>query len=278
MSSTSLDQIEFETPIDTNYVSQGKGSPVILVHGLAASLHDWDLLLPRLMTAGYTGYALDLLGHGESPKPEVRAYPVDWLFDHFVQWLDSLNLSEPAVLIGHSLGAYLALEYARRFPSRTRGLVLVNPFYSRDQLPFILRQTNNLPFLRGLSSRKTPGWLLRVMIDISSISMGLRAHGLHSLTPEVRLQTALDYARTAPGVYDLLNTLPDLMPSLASIQTPTLVVWGERDQTLAPSSFFRLLNTLPNATGEHVPAGHVPHQSNSDWFIGLVLDFLQNLG
>ena len=48
-----------------NYVQHGEGAPVILTHGLAASLHDWDDLLPDMENAGYAGYALDLLGHGE---------------------------------------------------------------------------------------------------------------------------------------------------------------------------------------------------------------------
>src|SRR3990172_4590171 len=52
-----------------NYVQQGKGMPVILTHGMAASLHDWDDLLPELSGSGFAGYALDLLGHGDSHKP-----------------------------------------------------------------------------------------------------------------------------------------------------------------------------------------------------------------
>ena len=58
-----------------NYVQHGAGAPVILTHGLAASLHDWDDLLPELSASGYAGYALDLLGHGESEKPaRARLY------------------------------------------------------------------------------------------------------------------------------------------------------------------------------------------------------------
>src|SRR5271157_245859 len=113
-----------------NFISQGKGAPVIMIHGLAASLHDWDFLFPDLIAGGYAGYTLDLLGHGDSAKPDSRAYHIDWLLAHFIEWVDSLHLAEPAVLIGHSLGGYMALEYARRFPNRTRGLILVDPFYS----------------------------------------------------------------------------------------------------------------------------------------------------
>ena len=119
-------------PNTTNYVQQGEGAPVIMIHGVAASLHDWDELIPELTQNGYADYAFDLLGHGDSPKLESRAYQMDWIFDHFVGWMTSLRLTEPAILIGHSLGGYVALEYARRFSAWTRGLVLVDPFYSRS--------------------------------------------------------------------------------------------------------------------------------------------------
>src|SRR5512140_3803481 len=93
-----------------NYVQQGQGAPVILAHGLAASLHDWDDLLPVLAASGYAGYALDLLGHGESYKPVNRsAYTVKTVFDHFSDWIDSLQVKEPMTLIGHSLGGGLSL-------------------------------------------------------------------------------------------------------------------------------------------------------------------------
>lgn len=267
----------FKVPCTANYVSQGTGAPVIMVHGLAASLHDWDFLLPELTRAGYAGYALDLLGHGDSPKPDSRSYQIDWLSEHFEKWVDSLNLTSPAILIGHSLGGYLVLEYARRFPSRTRGLILVDPFYTISQLPSALRLMYRHPVLSGVVAGKTPEWLFRIIIDFTSISMGHSTGALHSLPEEIRAQTALDYTRTAPGVYNLPNTGMDFTPYLASISMPTLVVWGEQDQTLATSSFSKLVDAMPNAKGEHIRAGHVPHQSNADWFNKLTLDFLKTL-
>lgn len=276
--STTLQVEKIEIPSKAHFVSQGKGtSPVVMIHGLAASLHDWDFLLPELERAGYAGHALDLLGHGDSPKPNLRGYQMDWLFDHFISWLDSIHLSEPAVLIGHSLGGYLALEFARRFPSRTRGLVLVDPFYSRTQLPVFMRLTYRRPEISGFVTHRMPEWLLRFVIDISSISMGHSAGGLHALPEKVRAQTALDYIRTAPGVYNILNAELDLTSYLSSIMAPSLVLWGERDQTLAPASFVKLVQMLPNARGESIRTGHVPHQSHADWFNGLVLEFLASL-
>ena len=153
----SMTQNNIDIPTTTNYVQQGEGAPVIMIHGVSASLHDWDDLIPELTNKGYASYALDLLGHGASPRLDSRAYQMDWLLDHFTGWMDSLNLTEAPILIGHSLGGYIALEYTRRVSSRTRGLVLVNPLYSLSQLPRLIRRTYRRPHLSSFIVEKTPG-------------------------------------------------------------------------------------------------------------------------
>lgn len=264
-------------PTTANFVQQGNGTPVVLVHGVAASLRDWDDLTPALVKNGYASYALDLLGHGDSPKPASRAYHIDWVFEHFLHWITSLRLTEPAIIIGHSLGGYIALEYARRLPALTRGLILVNPLYSLSQLPFLLRRTYRHPSLSSMISLQLPEWIFRLVIDVTSIGMGHSSGAIHALPEHVRAQTALDYTRTASGVYNIPNTLGDLTGHLSSMSLPALVVWGSRDQTLAPSSFPKLVEMMPRAEGKTIHAGHVPHQSNAKEFNEMTLDFLSRL-
>ena len=265
-------------PTLANYVQHGAGIPVVMIHGLAASLHDWNDLAPELSANGYASYALDLLGHGDSPKLDSRAYQMDWIFEHFSSWMESLNLTEPAILVGHSMGGYVALEYARQAAALTRGLVLVNPFYSRAQLPPILRTTYNHSNWSSLVVGRTPEWLFRFFVDLSSVVTGHSVGALHSLPEKIRAQTALDYKRTAPGVYHIPNAIVDMTQYLPEIDVPTLVVWGDRDQTLEPSSFPRLVNGLPKARGEVLRAGHVPHQSQTAAFNQVVMNFLKELG
>ena len=269
---------DFTVPATVNYVQHGNGAPVILIHGVAASLHDWDDLVPELARNGCASYALDLLGHGGSPKAASRAYHIDWVFEHFLRWMRSLRLTEPAILIGHSLGGYIALEYARRVSAWTRGLVLVSPFYSRLQLPPLLRRSYSNRNLRGVIAEKTPQWMFRAIVDVTSRAMGHSAGALHSLPEHIRAQTALDYTRTAPGVYNIPSVLTDLTEHLHSISLPTLVVWGDRDQTLAPGSFPRLVDVMPRAEGRSIRAGHVPHQSNAKEFNEMVTTFISRLG
>jgi len=273
----SKSEINFTIPTNTNYIQKGEGTPVILIHGMSASHHDWDDLIPELSERGYACYALDLLGHGESPKLGSRAYQMDWVVDHFSDWVKSLHLTEPAILVGHSLGGYIALDYARRVSAWTRGLILIDPFYSLAQLPAFMRRTYLRPRLSSFIVGRTPNWMFRFIVDMSSIAMGHSTGAIHSLPEKIRAQTALDYTRTASGVYNVLNNAQDLSEHLASISIPSLVVWGDKDQTLAPASFDKLVNQMPRAVGKFIRAGHVPHQSNSGEFNQMAIDFLKSI-
>lgn len=265
----------FAPNLAVNSVHVGEGVPVVMAHGLAASLHDWDEFLPVLAAHGYAGYAFDLLGHGNSAKPDdLSLYTIDHVFAHMQGWIDALELQEPMVFIGHSLGGCLALQYVLRFPEKVKKLVLVNPFYSIQQLPGALRLFFRQQLLNTSLIERTPYWLFRTLIDLSSLTFGAPSSARYSLPEAVRIQTALDYKRSSPNIYNIPRTLQNLTCDLSLITLPTLVAWGENDQTLDPESFPKLVGMLPNARGLTFPAGHVPHQSHPEQFNQVILDFL----
>jgi pimeloyl-ACP methyl ester carboxylesterase len=261
-----------ENPI--HFTCQGEGMPAILVHGLSASRFDWLDLQPALAQAGYTAYALDLPGHGLSGGPQRLAdYSAGRIFDCFADWIESLPLAAPLTLVGHSLGGYLSIEYALRYPERIRALVLADPFYTPHQLPRLLRRRYKRPLpALGLLTR-APQWLVRIAVDLTSLSL----RNGYQLPKAVRDQTARDYLRVTPGVYNIPITIRDLTPDLPRITAPTLVIWGQHDRTLTPASFRKLACNLPNARTAALPAGHVPHQSHPAEFNRHVLEFLQTV-
>jgi len=255
-----------------NFKKQGTGAPIILIHGLAASLFDWNDLIPALANSGYCAYALDLLGHGKSLKPDrLKDYNIENVYAHYSNWIDSLDICEPMILVGHSLGGYLAMKYALTKPDRVRALILADPFFSLNQLPFLLRINYRGPVISATLIKRTPEWLFRRVIDFTSLSI---RNGFN-LPEAVRIQTAADYKRAHPGIFNIAHTIEDPIPNISSISQPALVIWGDRDQTLAPSSFSTLLKTIPNSRGIAIPgAGHVPHQSHPAEFNKHVIDFL----
>ena len=106
-----------------HYLEAGRGSPVVLLHGLGADSRVWRQVLPDL-AANYHVYALDLPGFGQSEKPEI-AYRVGTLADSASAFIDAAKINAP-VVVGHSLGGWAAALLAMRHPDRLGKLVLVD--------------------------------------------------------------------------------------------------------------------------------------------------------
>lgn len=101
----------------------GDAGPILCIHGITANCRCWDVLA-RTLTPAYGVIAMDLRGRGQSDKPAAGYSP-----DHHLRdincLLDDLNL-ERAVIMGHSLGAFIGLAFAARYPERTERLILVD--------------------------------------------------------------------------------------------------------------------------------------------------------
>jgi len=258
-----------------NSIKLGEGSPVILIHGLAASIYDWTELMPDLAEAGYASYALDLLGHGKSYKPEYSEdYNIENVILHFEDWIDSQIPKVPIFIIGHSLGAYVAIRFFLKHPERVVSMVLCDPFYDQNQLPLLLRINYRYSILDTALLKYIPEWFIKQIIDFSSkvIRNGFE------LSESVRSQTANDYKRAEPRIFNIVNSIDDLTPMLNKINIPILVVWGENDQTLNPKSFITLVRFIKCAESyEVLGAGHVPHQSHSAEFNKKVIQFFDKI-
>ena len=253
-------------------VSEGLGDPVILLHGIAASLFDWNRLIPDLAGCGYRALALDLPGHGESFKPsQPEAYRMETLYGHLERWIVEQAGVAPVALVGHSMGGYLSLLYTLRHPDRVRGLVLINPLYSPQQLRPLLQAGRRHPRVGEKALRLTPEWLMNIL-------MGWDPSKPADFPPDARRQIANDYKRASPHIVYITQTIPDLTPLLAQVATPTLLIWGEKDHTLQPASFHRLAQLIPGAASSAIPGcGHQPHIGQPTLVNRLTLDFLASL-
>lgn len=244
--------------------------PVILVHGMASSKDSWEKLFLFLNQSGYPAYSIDLLGHGESEKPnEEDQYQFRRIFDHFAREIESLHLTTPVVLVGHSLGGYLSLAYAARYQEHIRGLVLIDPFFSSSQIHPFVNHFYQRPHILEKIFQAAPAWLVQL-----TVSLDLKANPL--FMKGISRQMALDYKRASPKIAYILRTLPDLI--LENIVPPTIVLWGEHDTTLLPASFRTLVQALPNAVGYPIPGcGHHPHLTKPELVDHKILSFLHSI-
>src|SRR5512143_2590205 len=101
----------------------GHGQSIVLLHGLASQVHIWDLTAPLLIDS-FRVIALDQRGHGLTSKPD-QGYDFASVTHDLDQVLNALQLDRP-ILIGHSWGGNVAVQYAAEHPDQVKGLVLVD--------------------------------------------------------------------------------------------------------------------------------------------------------
>lgn len=258
---------------DHHHNESGRGEPLVLLHGMGSSRHSWDYLIPGLTAQGHKAYALDLLGHGNSRQPEDPGdYHIDSYYRHFEEWLDQTGLNGSQFsIIGHSMGAYLGLLFAYSNPQRVKRLVLVDPFYSPEQLPQWLKASGRRPGISEKVLRAAPDWLIYPFVRFNP-------NVAKNLPKEMVLQMVKDYKRVNPHIVSTAASTLDLTDQLPDINVEALVIWGEKDWTLSPASFQRLVRKLPAATAKPIPnAGHTPHLTRADEVQQEVLAFLNGV-
>jgi long-chain acyl-CoA synthetase len=171
--------------------------------------------------------APDLRGHGESDKPR-DGYTVDAITDDLVAVLDRLEIREPVVLLAHSAGGLLGINFAYRFPERLTKLILVN---TAAQLPL------NRWMRLGL---RTPSVLMVLVRPF------LQRRGRFNAPPHIFKK----FVENSVGHWQGWNLLPD-------ITTPALVIAGQRDWYVRPSLSRRTAHDMPRARLEIIrAAGH----------------------
>src|SRR4030043_2342094 len=104
-------------------VWEGKGKPILCSHGITANCRSWDCLAAALADR-HQIMSMDLRGRGFSDKPPT-GYSIDHHCQDILAVLDDLHI-EQAVLMGHSLGAFISLVFAARSPERMDRLILVD--------------------------------------------------------------------------------------------------------------------------------------------------------
>ncbi|WP_138935295.1 alpha/beta fold hydrolase [Roseovarius arcticus] len=106
-------------------ISVGEGSLVLMIHGVGLRAEAWAAQIDELSKA-HRVVAVDIPGHGESAALKSRAQMADFT-DAIAAVLDA-----PAVVVGHSFGAMIAMDMATRYPDRVIGVAALNAIYRRD--------------------------------------------------------------------------------------------------------------------------------------------------
>lgn len=243
------------------------GTPLIFLHGVTSSSMSWDLIAPHF-TAQYRVMAFDLRGHGRSSKPQ-RGYT--WVDHYGTDLVDFINhhLSEKVIVVGHSLGAVVAVPIAVGAPDKVGAIVLEDPpAFAPAEHPNHTRAR----FEPILAIKRLPKELrvARIMetLGIDHEAAKLRAENLEAMSEDVLIELIESHTAYAADAW------------LPRVSCPALVILGnpEHGGVVAHRDRPRLKRLLHHLTlVEWSDVGHGIHVEQPQRFVATVHAYVQGL-
>ena len=242
----------------------GCGPTVLMLHDADGGHVTFAPQVETLASAGYRAMAWDMPGYGHSAP--VEPYTFKALAQRCLALIDALQCG-PVTLVGHGMGAMVALEVALRSPARVSGLVLCA---GGPVLDAAAVQAWVAPRLQALETGIGMDGLAQIVVP--------RCIGTGALPEGVRL-AGHALAQVYPGAYRrALQALPTFdrgAAALAGLAMPTLLVAGGQDRCTPPVALQALAQVLPDAAMVLLPhVGHWPQLEDPEGFDGALLDFL----
>lgn len=226
-------------------VLRDEGSvPIVLIHGISGATSWWRKNLDGLSDSCEV-YALDLPGFGRS-QASARPFCIEKEVAALADWLSAVQVHR-ALLVGHSLGGYLAALLTARSPELAAGLVLVDPAI----------------FPPGYSYWRLVAGLIKGLFHLSLDFVPTLLRGAIEAGPDTIIKAARD-----------LLAYP-IVKELSAIRTRTLLIWGERD-TVVPVTLSRFISeaTSKDLVGPILlRGGHVSMWDDPDRFNETVRSF-----
>ena len=237
---------------------------IILVHGLGQNgAKDWQQLAPILSNKFHV-ITFDLPGLGRSAKRNELYSPDNYA--RFVDWVAATYAGKPFILVGHSMGATIALDYAAQHPEKITQLILMDA-------AGILHRT---AFSKHLIDDFKPVWWMRLIPSTEQLTQmlgfGIEDYDKFPFAINLILATAFTRNQVLGAdpvkIAGLAMVQKDFSGLLVRVTMPTLLIWGGKD-SIAPLRTAKLLAwRLPNARlqiipqAQHVPMTQTPQQLN----------------
>ena len=252
--------VELKNGLRLSYAEQGanRGTPLILLHGIADSWRIFEPLLAELPENVHV-YALSQRGHGDSDRPTTGYRTRDFVQD-LLLFMDALQIPK-AIIVGASSGGFTARNFAATHPERTTGIVLLGS-------PAMLTGRPN-PFAE-LKDPIDPGFVKSFAESV--LSRPAPAEALDSMIAENLKVPAHAWLKTSNGL--LKETFPG---ELAKIQAPTLIVWGDRDPIITKEDQLALTEAIKGSKLiAHPGSGHMLYWEDPVLIARDIVEFIIN--
>lgn len=243
----------------------GAGAPIVLLHGYCGSADYWQAAANQL-SERYRVILPDLRGHGQSDAPS-EAYTMDQMADDIVQLAAKLELGA-FTLLGHSLGGYVALSVAERYPEKLAGFGLIHSTAYPDSEE---AKANRLAAVETIQLQGINSFVDALIPKLFHPSYMAERDALVKQAKEIGYQTP---PNGAIGAALAMRARPDRTSVMNDTELPLLLIAGEGDQVVSQERLF-------TASGEHVlqvvlpQAGHMGMMETPDQMSSSINRFME---
>ncbi len=254
------------------YVESGQGEPILLIHGMPTSSYLWRRVLP-LLAPRFRVFAVDLMGFGDSDKPEDADLSIVAQAGYLRVLMDAVGW-ETGVVVGHDIGGGVAQLIAVEESTKVSKLVLIDTIaYDSWPVPEIERLKDpawdeiikGVDLTTGFRKALVQGMYHRERVHDELVS--------HYVEPFRGLEGKLAYLRCARALRteDLLSATEDV----ERLEVPTLIVWGESDSFQKLEFGQRLQQRMRDVRLVVLPeAGHYTPEDEPGEIARLIEDFV----
>jgi 3-oxoadipate enol-lactonase len=256
----------YETGFDS---TGGELNPLVLIHGFPLDRRVWTQQSCGLADAASV-ITPDLPGFGES-APRPGAATMDGYADAVRDVMDYVGAGA-SVIGGVSMGGYVALAFARRYPQRVRALVLVDTRAGADSDDAKKGRDETAALVRAQGSAALADKMLVKLLTEETFRENA------SLKDDLRAMLASQPPEGVVAALAAMRDRPDSTPMLGKIAVPTLVVCGENDAVIPPDESKSLASAIPGAKAAWIAgAGHLPNYERPNEFNEVLRSFLKGL-
>lgn len=218
---------------------------LVFLHGVGSSGAAWDQVLKKYEHASVNILVVDLLGFGKSPKPEWAQYSARMQSSALAKTLLSARTPGKVVLVGHSMGALIAIEFAKRYPLIVQSLVLCSPPLYDDKTRKYLPDRDQQLKALYTTVTKYPDQLIKM-------SEFAKKYGLVGKAFFITQETVDDYISAIKAAIINQTSLKDI----AKLKMPIAITYGTIDAFIVNSHFKKLAKTSSNVKLYSFIGGH----------------------
>lgn len=227
--------------LKVHYKEEGKGPALLLLHGMATSLHIWDSWLPYLKDH-YRVIRLDIPPFGLSDNPE-GSYGIQDYNTFISEFLDALSI-EKCHIVGSSLGGWLAWEFTVQYPERVKKMALLCSagYQEGNQHSRATNLQNKFMYNRFIKSG-LPKWAVKLIFKKSY-------YNDDKLTKAKlkRYYRLINIKENIKAIDDLIQSkLPRHEQRISAIEAPTLIMWGKQDRNIDVQYAWQFQKDIPNS-------------------------------